>query len=341
LQEQVNGGSWATIQTGSATSKAISGKGNGSYGYQVQACNVGGCGPWSATDSTAVLLPPAAPASITVPATSSGSIAVSWAASATATGYTLQQRLDTGSWGSVYTGAATSSTRTVTASGSYTYQVQACNASGCSAYKVSSAVVVTIPPATAPSLSVPGTSSSGSYTVSWGSVSGATGYTLQEQINAGSWVTIQTGSATSKAISGKASGTYGYKAQACNAGGCGPWSSIATTSVVLIPAAPTGLTATIEVTDLSSVQMAPLAGTISPQARTYAYQLSASWAASTGATSYTLQYCKSGGTCTTLSGSATAVSALTGTAYTVSVQACNASGCSVYSAAVTPNVVQG
>lgn len=233
LQEQVNGGAWTTIQSSSATSKAISGKGNGTYGYRVQACNVGGCGPWSSTGTTTVLLPPAAPASITVPATSSGSIAVSWAASATATSYTLQQRLGTGSWGTVYAGTATSSTRTVTASGSYTYQVQACNTGGCSTYKASSAVAVTIPPATAPALSVPATNSTGSYTVSWGGVSGATSYTLQEQVNGGGWATVQANSATSWNASGKTTGTYGYHVQACNAGGCGPWSGVSSISAVV------------------------------------------------------------------------------------------------------------
>ncbi|MDE2156800.1 MAG: hypothetical protein KGJ32_13050, partial [Xanthomonadaceae bacterium] len=57
-----------------------------------------------------------------------------------ATSYTLQQGLNGGSWSSVYSGAATSSTLTVTASGSYTYQVQACNSGGCSAFKASTAV---------------------------------------------------------------------------------------------------------------------------------------------------------------------------------------------------------
>ncbi|HET8899885.1 MAG TPA: hypothetical protein VFN09_14030 [Rhodanobacteraceae bacterium] len=339
LQEQVNGGAWSTIQTGSMTSKTISGKANGSYGYRVQACNVGGCGPWSSTGTTTVLLPPAVPASITVPATSSGSIAVNWAASATATSYKLQQRLGTGGWGGVYAGAATSSTRAVAASGSYTYQVQACNTSGCSAYKTSSAVTVTIPPATAPTLNVPANSSSGSYTVSWGTVTAATSYTLQEQVNSGSWATIQTGSATSRAISGKGNGSYGYRVQACNAGGCGPWSGTASTVVVLIPAVPTGLSAIVDVYDLSGVQAA---GMVSPQARPYAYQLSATWNASAGATSYTLQYCQTGGTCGTRSGSATSVSPFTvvGAAYTVSVQACNASGCSPYGATVKPIVVQ-
>jgi hypothetical protein len=165
---------------------------------------------------------------------------------------------------------------------------------------------------------------------------------LQEQVNGGAWATIQISSVTSKAISGKGNGTYSYKAQACNAGGCGPWSDIATTNVVRIPAAPTGLTATIEIISLSGAQMVQSVDTVTPQTRLYAYQLSASWAASTGATSYTLQYCQTSGACSTQSGSATSVSALNviGAAYSVSVQACNASGCSVYSAAVTPNVVQ-
>lgn len=338
LQEQVNGGTWTTIQASSATSRAISGKSNGSYGYKVQACNVGGCGPWSSVGTTTVLLPPAVPASITVPATSSGSIAVSWAASATATSYTLQQRLGTGSWGSVYSGAATSSARTVTASGSYTYQVQACNASGCGAYKVSSAVAVTIPPASAPNLSVPATSSSGSYTVSWGAVSGATSYTLQEQLNGGGWSTIQSSSATSKAFSGKGNASYGYRAQACNAGGCGAWSATGTVVVSLIPATPTGLTATLTVIDLSNPLMMTLNGGALPS---YTYRLNASWTASSGATSYNFKYCKGGAICSTLAVSTNSASPLqiSGTQYTVSVQACSTGGCSAYSAEVIPTVI--
>lgn len=152
----------------------------------------------------------------------------------------------------------------------------------------------------------------------------------------------ETSSATGDAISGKANGTYGYRVQACNAGGCGPWSGTGSVVVTLIPATPTGLTATIDVTNLSGRGMVKPAGTLAPQARTYAYQLSASWAASAGATSYTFQYCQSGGTCATRSGSATSVApfSVSGSQYTVSVQACNGSGCSAYSAAVTPTVVQ-
>jgi hypothetical protein len=94
-------------------------------------------------------------------------------------------------------------------------------------------------PAPLPSLSVPATSSTGSYTVSWGSVSTATSYTLQESSNGGSsWSTAYTGSGTSKALSGKGNGTYTYRVEACSAGGCGAWSATHTIKVALIPAEP-------------------------------------------------------------------------------------------------------
>ncbi|MGN6656008.1 MAG: hypothetical protein ACTHJ9_11800 [Rhodanobacter sp.] len=320
LQEQVNGGGWSTIQSGAATSKAISGKGNGSYGYRAQGCNAGGCGPWSVTKSTTVLLPPPTPTSISVPATSSGSIAVSWSGSATATGYTLQQRLGSGSWSSVYTGAATASTRTATTSGSYTYQVQACNASGCSVYKASSAVTVTIPPASAPNLSVPATSSSGSYTVSWGAVSGATSYTLQEQVNGGGWSTVLSSGATSKAFSGKGNASYGYRAQACNAGGCGAWSSVGTVAVTLLPAAPATVTAPFSV---------------------LGKPYSITWSASATATSYKVQRTNLDNGSVAIVATTAATSAAMPTPTTsqflqYAVQACNAGGCSAFKNASNP-----
>lgn len=330
LQEQINGGGWSTIQSSSATSKALTGKANGTYGYRAQACGTGACGPWSIAASTTVLLPPPAPSSIIVPATSSGSIAVSWAASNTATSYTLQQRLGSGSWSSVYSGGATSTTRTVTASGSYAFQVQACNAGGgCSAFTPSGAVTVTIPPASAPSLSVPSSSTTGSYTVSWTGVSGATSYTLQEQVNGGGWSTIQTSSATSRAISGKGSGTYGYHAQACNAGGCGPWSGTSSISVLLIPATPTGLSATLYVTYDPDIR---------PPTR---YSLAASWSAVATASSYNFKNCQQSGVCGTTTTTTTAIPEfyVGGATVSVTLQACNASGCSAWSAPVTPTTV--
>lgn len=233
LQEQANGGGWSAVYTGSATSKAFTGKTNGTYGYRLQACNAGGCGNWGAVASVSVLLPPPEPASLTIPATSTGSVAVNWAAASTATRYVLQHA-DYGvtGWSTIYSGSATSYTQHETVSGAWIYEVQACNSSGCSAFRVSSGgVTVTVPPASAPSLSVPVSSGNGSYAVSWSSVSGATSYTLQEQVNGGSWSSIYTGAGTSWSASGQAASTYGYRVQACNASGCSGWSSVGTATV--------------------------------------------------------------------------------------------------------------
>ena len=333
LQEQVSG-AWATIQSSAAISWAASGKSNGSYSYQVRACNSSGCGPWSSVASVTVLVipPPPTPASISVPATSNGPITISWAASATATGYDLYQEINNADWRQVYSGAATTTTLQASVSGNYNYWVAATNAGGWDGVlKASSTVLVTLPPASAPAISLPATSATGSFAVSWGAVSGATSYTLQGQTNGGSWSTIQTSSATSKAISGKGNGTYGYRVEACNAGGCGPWSGIRSISVLRVPATPTGLSATLyEEYD----------GDARPP-KTY-FTLTGSWSGVTGASSYNFQNCQQSGACSTHATTATSLPefAVLDVTVSVAVQACNASGCSAWSASVTPTKVQ-
>ena len=248
LQEQTNGGAWVTIQAGSATSIAISGKAAGVYAYKAQACNLGGCGPWGGAVTTTVTFPPAMPASITVPATSTGSVVVSWAASAGATSYNLQQSIlhSPGDYhpdvyegtGTSFTGTVTLGTGVLTQNGDYTYEVNACNAGGCSAFVVSSAIAVSVPPASAPTLTVPVYNGSGSYTVSWSAVKEALSYTLQQQTNGGAWVTMQNSSALSLAITGNAYATYGYQVQACDVGGCSAWSPVGMISVAPSPLVP-------------------------------------------------------------------------------------------------------
>jgi len=240
VQEQLNGGGWSTVYSGSATSKAIGDRVTGTYGYHARACNPGGCGNWGATSSVDVLLPPPAPSNVTVPATSSGGLTISWTSASTATSYTLEHQLNSGAWTGLYSGSATSDAITEVATGSYVYRVKACNTSGCGPYATSSAVAVTIPPSTAPGLSVPSISGTGSYTVSWTGVGGATSYMLQEQVNGGSWTTSYSGSAASAALTGKSNGsTYSYQVRACNAGGCGPWSGIQSVQIIFPPSAPT------------------------------------------------------------------------------------------------------
>jgi hypothetical protein len=314
LQEQVNGGGWTTLQSNGITSWSASGRVNGTYDYHVQACNVGGCGPWSTIASISVLWPPAVPGSISVPATSSGSIAISWAASSTASSYTLQQNFNGGGWASAYSGGATGTTRSVASSGSYSYQVNACNTGGCSGWRAGTAVSVTIPPASAPGLSVPGSSNTGSYTVSWSGVGGATSYILQEQINGGGWSTVQASGSTSWGASGKGNGSYGYHVQACNVGGCGPWGGVGTVAVTVGPVAPTTVTAPSYV---------------------HGVQYSVNWSASAGANSYNVQKTNYtlGSTvivATTAATSAAMPAPDSSELLHYAVQACSAVGCSAF-----------
>lgn len=327
LQESINGGGWTTVQANGNTSWATSGRGNGSYGYRVQACNAGGCGGWSGTVTTTVLLPPPAPGSISVPGTSNGPISISWAASSTATSYNLDQSFNGGGWTGVYSGGATSASTTEGATGSVVFYIQACNASGCSGFIGSSTVTVTIPPSSAPSISVPGSSTSGSYTVSWSGVGGATYYNLQEQVNGGGWTTVQSNGAGSWGASGKGNGTYGYQVQACNAGGCGPWSGVGNISITLIPPTPTGGNAKW----VSGPYYKPV--------------VRYSWNAAPWATSYNVQESDpdSGGWVNFYSGTGTSVSSLFLVNGTVSfqVQACSSSGCSPWSSSSSVTLQSG
>lgn len=328
LQEQINGGSWGTVYSGLNLSMGFSGKADGIYGYQIQSCIVNTCSGWRAITLT-VAHPPATPPSISVPATSNGSLTESWSGVGGASSYSLEHQKNGGSWSGIYSGSATSHVVVEATSGTYAYRVKACNTGGCSGYATSSSVTVTIPPA-APDLTVPSSNSSGSYTVSWTAVSEATSYSLQEQVNGGGWTTIQTSSATSKAITGKANGTYGYHAMGCNGSVCGAWSAVKSLTVLYVPITPTGLSATID--KILETDLRP------PR---YTYSIHASWSASSTATSYDFQYCLTGGSCTTVHTTSTSAGAapIQGASYTVNVRACNASGCSAWSAAVTPNVV--
>jgi YD repeat-containing protein len=237
LQKEVNGGAWALVLNTGSTSWSAASQPSGTYGYRVQACDSAGCGPWSATGTTTVSIPtaPATAPALSVPASSTtGSYTVSWSSVSGAGSYTLQQLVNGGGWTVVSASAATSWNASGEASGSYSYQVQACNAVGCGPWSGVGTDTVTLPPIPAtPSLTTPATNATGSYTVSWTGVSNATSYTMQEQVNGGGWTTVSASAATSWAAS-VPNGTYGYRVQACGFSGCSAWSGTSTT-VVTIP----------------------------------------------------------------------------------------------------------
>jgi len=317
LQEQINGGSWTTLQNTGATSKAFSGKANGNYGYRAQASNAGGPGPWSSSKVVAVGLIPAAPPAPNVSVSGpewKPVFAVSWSAMPWATRYEAIMT-DAGGVTTIYNGPNTSASILVLDEGSVSFQVRACSTYGCSAWSASTGHGGSAP-AGVPTLSVPTNSSTGSYTVSWTSVSSATRYTLQEQVNGGSWISVQNSAATSMAISGKTSGSYGYRVEACNANGCGQWSTTKTIAVGVIPAV-------------------PAKPTVRASGPTDKPVVTVSWGAVAGATSYTVEITEPGASIgdTFYTGPNTSASSLVFASGTVKfrVKACNATGCSGWS----------
>lgn len=278
------------------------------------------------TQSTSGIVP-SVPPSISVPSVSiTGSYTVGWGASTgTVTAYELYEATNASFSGQikVYSGTATSSALSGRANGTYYYRVRACSTSAaCSGYRAGgNSLTVTLPPGVPPSISVPAGSISGSFTIGWGTSTGnVTAYELEEATNSSftGAVLAYTGTATSKAISGKGNGSYYYRVRACNtAAACSGYrTGTNPTNVTLPPSVP---------------------GAASVPAYNYTGSYSISWGASTGVvTAYELLENVTFGSETLLySGTATSTS-VAGRAdgtYGYRVRACNTTAaCSGYNA---------
>jgi len=323
LEEQLASGAWTKVHDATTTSKAISGKASGSWGYRARGCNGSACGAWSAIATTVVTLPPDAAPTLTVPSTNStGSYSVGWSAVSAATRYELEERVGSGSWSQLQNTAATSRSITGKTTGSWGYRVRACNNGGCSAYSAIASVAVTLPPTGTPTLTVPGTGLNGGYTVSWTAVSAAATYQLQERLGSGGWSTVHDAAGTSKAISGKAAGSWSYQVRACNAGGCAAWSAAGTVSVVHPPAS--APTLTVPATNLTG-------------------SFTASWTSVAAAERYELEERLGSGAWTQVHNAAATSKALSGKttgSWGYRVRACNVAGCSAYTAASAVEVTR-
>jgi YD repeat-containing protein len=172
------------VFSGVATSASISGHGNGAFYYRVRSCSGSACTSYrEGANPVVVTVPPSAPGGISVPASNtSGNYTIAWtAASGTLTAYQLYEATNSNftDEGGVYSGAALS-TPISKPSGTYFYRVRACNGLACSAPLAgSNPIVVTIAPGQPASVTVPGGSNDGTYTVSWGAATGTvTAYEL-------------------------------------------------------------------------------------------------------------------------------------------------------------------
>ncbi|MHB8446873.1 MAG: NHL domain-containing protein [Rudaea sp.] len=226
--------------------------------------------------------PPLAPTVVTGPASStSTTLTVSWTPSSTgdvATYFELQRGTSTsGPWTSINANIPATTTTysdTVPGNGTYYYGVAACDALGCSAYTVSSGVVVTLPPAPNPPtvVTVPASSTSATIPVSWtpsSSGSAATYYELQRGNSAsGPWTPVNADiTTTSYTDTAPAAGTYYYEVAACNAQGCSSYTisangvNVTGSGGVTLSPLPAAVTDTVPTNDAGTGTMAGQAGT--------------------------------------------------------------------------------
>ena len=249
------------------------------------------------------------------------SYTVQWSAVPSISRYELQEQANGGVWQAAYSGAAVSQAIGGKTSGVYGYRVRACNPSACGRWSGVAAVTVELPPSTVPTLSLPGSSYSGSYTATWSASAGATTYQLEESANGGAWTAAYNGAATSQAYSGRAAGSYAYRVRACNPAGCTGYSGTAAITVLYAPAS---------------------APSVSSPGFNNTGSYSISWTAVANATRYQLEESALGGGWTAIynsSGTSIPVSGKTAGNYAYRATACNAAGCGPTSATVTTSVV--
>jgi len=260
-------------QTVSATNYTSSGLNAGvEYFYRVRPNANGQEGVWSNIDSdtTFALGTPL----INATANSPSQITVSWSAvdyADSTTTYTVQQATNSTFTTGLKTVSGVKGTSQaftgLTQGTDYYYRVQAkttADTGDWSDYDMASTPVPGVP-----TLAVTVNSTSQA-TASWGSVSGASSYTIQQATNS----TFSTGlssttgvTGTSKVYTGLSAGaTYYYRIQAIVAGTTGAWSNVVARTMT--PTAPTNVKATVN----------------------SATQYTISWSAVSGATSYKITY---------------------------------------------------
>jgi len=249
-------GTYSEVFKGGGTSVTDSSLAVGTtYYYKVKAFNTYGFSDASDSKSGTTLsgAPPAVPTELSVGNATATSLAVSWNASAQATGYQLLRSASAaGTYSEVYKGTSTSVTDPGLAVGTtYYYRVKAFNAYGysdASDYK-SGTTLSSSPaaPAVPTGLTV-GNPTVTSLAVSWTASPQATGYQLLRSPSAaGTYNEVYKGTGTSITDPGLAGGTtYYYRVKAFNAYGSSDASDAKSgttlSSAPPAPAVPTGLT---------------------------------------------------------------------------------------------------
>jgi len=223
LEMSMNGGGYAVVYSGTSAWANMALTANGNYHFRVKATRAGyGDSGYTNAASCGVTLVCGVPASITVPATNgSGSFQVLFGNSNVGgVTYVLEMRTNGGAYAVVYSGTNAWANMVLTTNGTYTFRVKATRTGYVeSGFTNAASCVVTLVCWVPASITVPATSSSGSFMVSFGksSVGGVT-YLLEMSTNGGAYSVVYSGSGEWKIVTVPASGTYSFRVKAVKAG---------------------------------------------------------------------------------------------------------------------------
>ena len=259
LEERVGGGGWSNIHNSTGLSKARSALNDGVYDYIIRACNTvstyKSCSAYSAATTTMVAHAPGTTGAPTVsPSPSaSGSYTVSWTApTGNITKYQAEERPLGGSWINIANANVLSAARAGLGSGTYEYQVRACNQVStflsCGGYSATGQGTVEGVPGVPANMGGHTWDTGGSWDLSWNAAGGMVDtYELEERYNgSGAWTTtVITHPTIAHTYSGKAHGTYEYRVRACNGMGCSAYSTpLHTLNSAARPPVPASITPT-------------------------------------------------------------------------------------------------
>lgn len=240
LRESTNNGPWVLVSHADPASVSFVNKGAGTYRYQVTACNETCAQSATGPKTTRVYYKPSGVPTINpVPdPVAWGAYTLSWTAIGDATYYLLEESTDWVNW-KQSSPATNSQPFSSKPTGSYIYRVAACNGDGCNPNYSAAIVVNALQPPGTTWISVPASSTSGTYSVSWGGVAHASYYAFEEN-NGSGWLRITTDARTSFPFENKPSGTYWYRVIPCNTTACASaWAETNAISVLSPPSAPT------------------------------------------------------------------------------------------------------
>jgi hypothetical protein len=225
VEVSINNGGFTNIYTGTAISLARTETASGSYVYRARGCNGSLCGGYKTSGAVPVLRTPGAPTIAGGGLSGNGAYTISWSAVGDATSYNLVESANGAAFQQVQFNGATTWATSGRGNGTYTYQVQGCNALSCGPWSSTTTVTVALaPPAPSGVQTIKTTAGANTYRFMgvWGAVGGATRYEVRSGAN-----TVYSGTSTSYVLqSGTTSFLQGSHAvRACNASGCSAWIS--------------------------------------------------------------------------------------------------------------------